>query len=35
MKSVRGLYQGIGKATQNSLNRHLPFLLKGPKPPAW
>lgn len=35
MKSVLNLYTGIGKSTQASLNRHLPFLLDGPKPPSW
>jgi len=35
MKSVLAFYQGVGKSTQASLNKHLPFLLHGPKPPTW
>ena len=35
MKSLLGAYVGVGKAYQASLNKHMPFLLHGPKPPTW
>ena len=35
MKSLLSAYVGVGKAAQASLNKHMPFLLHGPKPPTW
>ena len=35
MKSLLGLYSGVGRRVQNNLNKTVPFLLDGPKPPTW
>ena len=35
MKTLLGFYTTVGKQTQASLNKHVPFLLNGPKPPTW
>ena len=35
MKAFLSAYVGVGKAAQTSFNKHMPFLLHGPKPPTW
>lgn len=35
MKSLIKMYQGVGTGVQARLNKHMPFILDGPKPPSW
>ena len=35
MKALLSMYQGVGKASKTMFDKHVPFLLHGPKPPSW
>ena len=35
MKAFLRAYVGVGKAAKTSFDKHVPFLLHGPKPPTW